>query len=60
MLLLPCFSQNLPPFSLFLPTLCDFLTVERMDVGRQQRTAAVLGLQHAEPWIVSAGAWIRA
>ena len=35
-------------FFLFLPTLCDFLTVELMDVGRQQRTAAVLGFQHAE------------
>lgn len=60
MILLPCFSQNLPLFSLFLPTLHYSPTVERTNTGRQQRTAAVLGLQHAEPWIVSAGAWIRA
>ena len=26
-----------------------------MNVGRQQRTAAVLGLQHAEPWVASVG-----
>ena len=26
-----------------------------MNVGRQQRVAAVLGLQHAEPWGASAG-----
>ena len=26
-----------------------------MNVGRQQRAAAVLGLQHAEPWVASAG-----
>ena len=31
-----------------------------MNVGRQQRTVAVLGLQYAEPWIASAGAGIRA
>lgn len=31
-----------------------------MNVGSQQRTAAVLGLQYAESWIVSAGAGIRA
>lgn len=60
MIFLPCFSQNLPIFSLFLPTLCDSHTGERMNVGRQQRTAAVFGLQHAESWIASAGAGIRA
>lgn len=60
MILLPYFFAKPPAFFLFLPTLRDFPTVERINVGRQQRTAAVFGLQHTEVLDRQCGAGIRA